>query len=189
MMRHQTNVVASGFTTMCLIFSGALICLFLIWDTLIFKLFWITNTPIYFKNNQTWILVANKPLLLKHHQTKRIINFGSNTFVSLCCIQIFMYVQHGLHGSGRGSRALLKWLKNDSTLSILSIVKSPFPSPDAENVISCGFYATSMLHHAETPSSHTISPVIYMWRPNQKSTNGSEDHVKVNNGQTFRQLW
>ncbi|KAL7615683.1 hypothetical protein Lser_V15G02401 [Lactuca serriola] len=114
----------------------------------------------------------------------------------------------GLHGRGRGSRALLKWLKNgtvvhdasyysavqlegsqDSILSILSIVMSPFPPSDAENVISGGIYATSMLHHSETPNSHTIAPVIYMWRPNQKSIDESEDHLKVNKGQTFRQLW
>lgn len=45
------------------------------------------------------------------------------------------------------------------------------------------------LHHSETPNSHTIAPVIYMWRPNQKSIDESEDHLKVNKGQTFRQLW
>lgn len=110
----------------------------------------------------------------------------------------------GLHGSGRGSRALLKWLNNgsvvhdasyysavqlegsqDSILSILSVVMSHFPSSDAENVLSGGIYATSMLHHAGEQNSGPIAPVIYMWRPIKKST----DNEKVNNGPFFRQLW
>ncbi|KAL4560819.1 hypothetical protein LXL04_032973 [Taraxacum kok-saghyz] len=120
----------------------------------------------------------------------------------------------GLHGRGRGSRALLKWLNNgtvvhdasyysavqlegsqDSIMSILSILMSPFPSSDSENVLSGGVYATSMLHHGGQPNSGAIAPVIYMWRLNQKSTdadlelNGSEDHEKVNSSSSFRQLW
>ncbi|XP_076899363.1 ribonucleases P/MRP protein subunit POP1-like [Bidens hawaiensis] len=111
----------------------------------------------------------------------------------------------GLHGSGKGSRALLKWIKNgtvvhdasyynavqlqgsqDSLLSILSTVMSPFSSSDTENVLSGGVYSSSMLHHAGANSSRTIAPVIYMWRPVQQSTNAESVCDRTSE---LRQLW
>ncbi|KAI7748012.1 hypothetical protein M8C21_028876 [Ambrosia artemisiifolia] len=111
----------------------------------------------------------------------------------------------GLHGRGKGSRALLKWLKNgtvihdasyysavqlqgtqDSLFAILSTVMSPFSSSDSENVLSGGIYASSMLHHAEAINSRTIAPVIYMWRPIQQSTDGE---LECDRTKGFRQLW
>ncbi|KAK9058633.1 hypothetical protein SSX86_023475 [Deinandra increscens subsp. villosa] len=111
----------------------------------------------------------------------------------------------GLHGRGKGSRALLKWLKNgtvvhdasyysavqlqgsqDSLLSILSTVMSPFSSSDTENVLSGGIYASSMLHHAGPIDSRIIAPVIYMWRPIQQST---ECELECDPTTGFRQLW
>lgn len=113
----------------------------------------------------------------------------------------------GLHGRGRGSRALLKWLKNgtvvhdasyhsavqleglqDSLLSILSTVMTPFyPKSDAEkNVISGDIYATTMLHHGGASKSNTIAPVIYMWRPIQQSTDTNAESGRANG---IRQLW
>ncbi|XP_076910316.1 ribonucleases P/MRP protein subunit POP1-like isoform X2 [Bidens hawaiensis] len=111
----------------------------------------------------------------------------------------------GLHGSGKGSRALLKWIKNgtlvhdasyynavqlqgsqDSLLSILSTIMSPFSSSDTENVLSGGVYSSSMLHHAGANSSRTIAPVIYMWRPVQQSTNAESVCDRTSE---LRQLW
>ncbi|KAJ9558994.1 hypothetical protein OSB04_013608 [Centaurea solstitialis] len=113
----------------------------------------------------------------------------------------------GLHGRGRGSRALLKWLKNGavvhdasyhsaiqlegsqgSLLSILSTVMTPFSSQDSGNVLSGDIYASSMLHHAGAPNLGPIAPVIYMWRPNQQSTDADADADADSNG-TIRQLW
>ncbi|KAJ0810242.1 putative ribonuclease P [Helianthus annuus] len=111
----------------------------------------------------------------------------------------------GLHGRGKGSRALLKWLENgtithdasyysavqlqgsqDSILLILSSVMSPFPSTDTEDVLSGGIYASSMLHHAGAIDSRTIAPVIYMWRPIQQPTDAESECDQTNE---LRQLW
>nr|XP_043610759.1 ribonucleases P/MRP protein subunit POP1 [Erigeron canadensis] len=111
----------------------------------------------------------------------------------------------GLHGSGRGSRALLKWLKNgtivhdasyhsaiqlegsqDSVLSVLSNIMVPFRSPEAEDVLSGCTYASSMLHHSGAPNSNTIAPVTYMWRPHHQSADADEESGQTNG---FRQLW
>ncbi|KAJ9187885.1 hypothetical protein P3X46_003299 [Hevea brasiliensis] len=94
----------------------------------------------------------------------------------------------GLHGRGRGSRALLKWYKHgalvhdasyytavqlegpeDSLTSILRMVLEPPSSAQSEeitNAILSGFiYGTAMLHHVGAPVSQLIAPVTYMWRP------------------------
>ncbi|KAI3683582.1 hypothetical protein L1987_84090 [Smallanthus sonchifolius] len=111
----------------------------------------------------------------------------------------------GLHGRGKGSRALLKWLKNgtvvhdasyysavqlqgsqDSLLSILSTVMSPFPSSDSGSVLSGSIYASSMLHHAGAINSRTIAPVIYMWRPIHQSIDAESECDRTNE---LRQLW
>ncbi|XP_071690398.1 ribonucleases P/MRP protein subunit POP1 [Rutidosis leptorrhynchoides] len=111
----------------------------------------------------------------------------------------------GLHGSGKGSRALLKWLKNgtvvhdasyycaiqlegaqDSLLSVLSTVLAPFPSSDAENVLSGRIYANSMLYHGGAPNSYAIAPVMYMWRPNQQLADAVEEKGGAHR---LRQLW
>ncbi|XP_062087610.1 ribonucleases P/MRP protein subunit POP1 isoform X2 [Humulus lupulus] len=98
------------------------------------------------------------------------------------------YLPLGLHGSGRGSRALLKWFRNavlihdasynvavqlegpeGSLLSILSTVLVPSPSVcpgDVSNsVISGAIYDYAVLHHIGAPVSKPIAPVTYMWRP------------------------
>ncbi|XP_076903033.1 ribonucleases P/MRP protein subunit POP1-like [Bidens hawaiensis] len=111
----------------------------------------------------------------------------------------------GLHGRGKGSRALLKWLKNgtvvhdasyysavqlqgsqDSVSAVLSTVMSPFSSSDTENVFSGGIYASSMLHHAGAINSRAIAPVIYMWRPIQQSTDAESACDRTSES---RQLW
>ncbi|XP_076942337.1 ribonucleases P/MRP protein subunit POP1-like [Bidens hawaiensis] len=110
----------------------------------------------------------------------------------------------GLHGRGKGSRALLKWLKNgtvhdasyysavqlqgsqDSLLSILSTVTSPFPTRDTENVLSGAINASSMLHHAGVINSRTIAPVIYMWRPIQQLMDAESECDQHNE---LRHVW
>ncbi|GAB2218012.1 hypothetical protein Droror1_Dr00001227 [Drosera rotundifolia] len=92
----------------------------------------------------------------------------------------------GLHGSGRGSRALLKWYRQgavvhdasyhsplqldgpeDLLLSILSMVLTPSPLTYTEDVLkqllSGNSYQRAILHHAED-DNQTICPVTYMWR-------------------------
>lgn len=98
------------------------------------------------------------------------------------------YLPLGLHGRGRGSRALLKWFRDgvlihdtsyqvavqlegseDSLLSILRMVLEPSPSAHSgglsDSVISGAVYANAMLHHIGAPVSKPIAPVMYMWRP------------------------
>ncbi|KAK6941106.1 LOW QUALITY PROTEIN: Pop1, N-terminal [Dillenia turbinata] len=97
------------------------------------------------------------------------------------------YLPLGIQGRGRGSRALLKWFRNeavvhdasyccavqlegpeDSLLSILSMVLVPSPSVHSEDIsaqLSGAAYGSSMLHHVGAPLSQPIAPVIYMWRP------------------------
>ncbi|KAL5579443.1 hypothetical protein UlMin_011885 [Ulmus minor] len=94
----------------------------------------------------------------------------------------------GLHGRGRGSRAVLKWFRDgavvhdasyyiavqlegpeDSLLSILSKVLAPSPSAHSEDilrsVISGAIYDNAMLHHIGALVPKPIAPVTYMWRP------------------------
>nr|GEZ67722.1 ribonucleases P/MRP protein subunit POP1 isoform X1 [Tanacetum cinerariifolium] len=75
----------------------------------------------------------------------------------------------------------------ESLLSILSTIMTPFPPLDAEeNVISGDIHATTMLHHGGASKSNTIAPVIYMWRPIQQSTDTNAEGDRANE---IRQLW
>ncbi|KAI4998983.1 hypothetical protein ZWY2020_054847 [Hordeum vulgare] len=97
----------------------------------------------------------------------------------------------GSHGSGRGSRAVLKWLKNgtivhdasyfipiqlngpeDSLLTILGMVICPSPADKApdlkhlqDKVMQGVCIENAMLWRAGCPHSHVVGPVTYMWRP------------------------
>ncbi|KAK4279855.1 hypothetical protein QN277_011562 [Acacia crassicarpa] len=93
----------------------------------------------------------------------------------------------GLQGRGRGSKALLKWLKHgvlvhdasycsalqlegpeDSLVSVLRMVLVPSPDTDdgntGDSILSGLTYGTAMLCGVGAPS-HVIAPVTYMWRP------------------------
>ncbi|XP_042401843.1 ribonucleases P/MRP protein subunit POP1-like isoform X1 [Zingiber officinale] len=101
------------------------------------------------------------------------------------------HLPQGLHGRGRGSRAVLRWCKNGALVhdssynipiqlegaegSILAILRMVlFPSPalpaNAPEMQSrwvaqgdcCG---NAMLYHFGAPISKQIAPVIYMWSP------------------------
>ncbi|GLU16742.1 hypothetical protein SLE2022_331580 [Rubroshorea leprosula] len=99
----------------------------------------------------------------------------------------------GLHGRGRGSRALLKWFKEgvlihdasyhvavqlegpeDSLMAVLQMVLTPSPPALSENasrsILSGLTYRTAMLHHVGAPHSQPIAPVTYMWRPHETDT-------------------
>lgn len=96
----------------------------------------------------------------------------------------------GLQGRGKGSRALLRKLKQgvlahdasyysavqlegpeDSLISILRtvLVPSPIevthPRNHDDSVLSGTTYGTAMLHQVGAPVSQAIAPVTYMWRP------------------------
>ncbi|XP_058728863.1 ribonucleases P/MRP protein subunit POP1-like isoform X2 [Vicia villosa] len=96
----------------------------------------------------------------------------------------------GLHGRGKGSRALLKKLKQgvlvhdasyysavqlegpeDSLVSVLRMVLVPSPIEEthprnhSDSVLSGITYGTAMLHQVGAPVSQAIAPVTYMWRP------------------------
>ncbi|CAK9145232.1 unnamed protein product [Ilex paraguariensis] len=94
----------------------------------------------------------------------------------------------GLHGRGRGSRAVLKCLKHgvlvhdasycsavqldgreDLLISVLSTVLVPSRTEHSKDisykVLSGVIYESAMLHHVGAPFSQAIAPVIYMWRP------------------------
>ncbi|XP_077218174.1 ribonuclease Ps isoform X2 [Tasmannia lanceolata] len=94
----------------------------------------------------------------------------------------------GLQGRGKGSRAVLKWLKygslvhdasyccavqlegpEDSLLTILGMVLVPSPAVIPEGQfcpLFCGVcYGSATLHHIGAPVSKLIAPVTYMWRP------------------------
>ncbi|XP_056174507.1 ribonucleases P/MRP protein subunit POP1-like isoform X1 [Syzygium oleosum] len=97
------------------------------------------------------------------------------------------YLPLGLHGRGRGSRALLKWYKQgvvihdasyhfavqfegpeDSLISVLDRVLVPSPSAHpmdmSHSILSGVTYGRALLHHVGTPLSKPIAPVMYMWR-------------------------
>ncbi|XP_008809253.2 ribonucleases P/MRP protein subunit POP1 isoform X2 [Phoenix dactylifera] len=118
------------------------------------------------------------------------------------------YLPLGLHGRGRGSRAILKWLKygalihdasyslpiqlegpEDSILAILRMVLLPSPSgptdiseKHSQMVIHGVCYAYAMLYHVGNPLSHFIAPVIYMWRPFLSDDRNSVQQDDVSNG-------
>ncbi|XP_042061077.1 ribonucleases P/MRP protein subunit POP1-like [Salvia splendens] len=113
------------------------------------------------------------------------------------------YIPLGLHGRGRGSRALWKKLKNGvlvhdasyygaiqlegpqkTLISVLSSVLVPSPSACCEetlhDILVGNIFGTAMLHDSGKPSLPTIAPVTYMWRPMQQiSTNVDELHREV----------
>ncbi|XP_045830019.1 ribonucleases P/MRP protein subunit POP1-like [Trifolium pratense] len=96
----------------------------------------------------------------------------------------------GLQGRGKGSRALLRKLKQgvlvhdasynsavqlegpeDVLVSVLRMVLMPspieatHPRNHGDSVISGLTYGTAMLHQVGAPVSRAIAPVTYMWRP------------------------
>ncbi|KAJ8558035.1 hypothetical protein K7X08_004801 [Anisodus acutangulus] len=90
------------------------------------------------------------------------------------------YLPFGVHGSGRGSRALFKLLQCCAVggtrvrillLSILKtvLVSSPYSlCEDARNgILSGAIYGSAELHHVGPTFSQTIAPVTYMWQPLQ----------------------
>ncbi|KAK6144234.1 hypothetical protein DH2020_021054 [Rehmannia glutinosa] len=121
------------------------------------------------------------------------------------------YVPLGLHGRGRGSRALLKKLKHgvlahdasyygpvqlegpeasisDTLMSVLSSVLVPSPSACCEetlhDILAGATFGTAMLHHAGKPCFSPIAPVTYMWRPLQQiSTNEERLSTDVSDGE------
>ncbi|KAI3968273.1 hypothetical protein MKX01_018576 [Papaver californicum] len=124
------------------------------------------------------------------------------------------HLPEGLQGSGRGSRALLRWFKcgtvvhdasyhcpvqlegpEDSLMSILRMVLIPTPS-ESTCILSGVRYGSSMLYHVGAP----ITPVTYMWRPVTRKNTESES-LKVSSpagfgitsnsvcSSPFRQLW
>ncbi|KAK6144256.1 hypothetical protein DH2020_021076 [Rehmannia glutinosa] len=121
------------------------------------------------------------------------------------------YVPLGLHGRGRGSRALLKKLKHgvlahdasyygpvqlegpeasisDTLMSVLSSVLVPSPSACCEetlhDILAGATFGTAMLHHAGKPCFSPIAPATYMWRPLQQiSTNEERLSTDVSDGE------
>ncbi|XP_075516546.1 ribonucleases P/MRP protein subunit POP1 isoform X1 [Primulina tabacum] len=109
------------------------------------------------------------------------------------------HIPLGLHGRGRGSRALLKKLRSgvlihdasyygtvqlegpqDKLLSVLSSVLVPSPSKhDGENfddILSGDIFGSAVLHHTGKPSFPSVAPVTFMWRPLQHITIQKEGH-------------
>lgn len=110
----------------------------------------------------------------------------------------------GLQGRGKGSRAVLRWLKSgalvhdfsysipiqlegpeESILGIMRMILRPFPSDFSEQtskpVVHGACYANAMLHKVSVPLPKFIAPVIYMWRPLKSDQNCV--------GCSLRQLW
>ncbi|GMJ09230.1 similar to yeast POP1 [Hibiscus trionum] len=119
------------------------------------------------------------------------------------------YLPLGLHGRGRGSRAVLRWFKQgvllhdasynlavqlegpeDSLVAILEMVLVPSTSVKSDgvsgSVLSGVTYETAMLHHVGAPYSQPIAPVTYMWRPHRQS---KEDDNNNCYRSCFFQLW
>ncbi|KAI3459664.1 hypothetical protein Pfo_016327 [Paulownia fortunei] len=117
------------------------------------------------------------------------------------------YIPLGLHGRGRGSRALLKKLKHgvlvhdasyygsvqlegpeDTLMSVLSSVLVPSLSACCEeishDILAGAIFGTAMLHHAGKPCFPPIAPVTYLWRPLQRiSTNTERLSIDVSGGE------
>ncbi|KAG0479747.1 hypothetical protein HPP92_010605 [Vanilla planifolia] len=98
------------------------------------------------------------------------------------------YLPLGLQGRGKGSRAVMKWLKSgavmhdasysqpillegpeESILCIVRMVSFPFPS-DVSGQLSTSVmygscYSNSMLYNLSPSFPKLIAPVFYMWRP------------------------
>ncbi|XP_057719742.1 ribonucleases P/MRP protein subunit POP1 [Arachis stenosperma] len=108
------------------------------------------------------------------------------------------YLPLALQGRGKGSRALLKRLKQgvvvhdasyytavqvegpeESLASLLRMVLVPFPetsSQDSDESVSGTTCGMAMLYQVEAPVSQPIGPVTYMWRPTfQQNISGEDD--------------
>lgn len=116
----------------------------------------------------------------------------------------------GPQGSGRGSRAVLKWLQNgtvvhdasyfipiqlegpeDSLLSILRMVLCPPPAdetPDLkllqDKVMQGVCYENAMLWRTGSPHYQIVGPVTYMWRPHSGESSKLEAKADLSNSQT-----
>ncbi|KAL2934893.1 Ribonucleases P/MRP protein subunit POP1 [Bienertia sinuspersici] len=120
------------------------------------------------------------------------------------------YLPSGLHGSGRGSRALLKWYKEGAVLhdasyysadalsSILNLLLVPSMDRSEDickRLLSGEIYGRAMLHHAKLDGYNAICPVTFMWRPLHRHGNvhtddrGTDDNMNVESSSQFRQLW
>ncbi|MED6110832.1 hypothetical protein PIB30_046453 [Stylosanthes scabra] len=107
------------------------------------------------------------------------------------------YLPLHLQGRGKGSRALLKRLKQgvvvhdasyytavqlegpeESLASALRMVIVPFletPSQYSDGSVLGTTCGTAMLYKVEAPVSQAICPVSYMWRPTFQNINGEHD--------------
>lgn len=128
------------------------------------------------------------------------------------------YLPFGLHGRGKGSRALLKRYKQgvvvhdasyysavqlegpeDALLSILSTVLAPFESDRSEDtckhLLSGEIHGRAMLHHAREDGCKAICPVTFMWRPFHQPDNvgtedrGTDENMEIESSSPLRQLW
>lgn len=129
------------------------------------------------------------------------------------------YLPLSLHGSGKGSRALLKKSNRgvlvhdasyyaaiqlqgpeDLLLSILCKVMVPSPSQNSDqtsqNVLSGVTYARAMLHHVGSVFARAIAPVTYMWQPQNPNfrprVDKSDTYDKQQSAERYassRQLW
>ncbi|XP_062183018.1 ribonucleases P/MRP protein subunit POP1 isoform X2 [Phragmites australis] len=122
----------------------------------------------------------------------------------------------GAQGRGRGSRSVLKRLKNatvvhdasyfvpiqldgpeDSLLSILRMVLHPSPAdktPDLKHkqdqIMRGVCYESAMLWGVGSPHSQIVGPVTYMWRPFSRENDKLEpEEQDLSNSSLQRQLW
>ncbi|KAK1270530.1 hypothetical protein QJS04_geneDACA012671 [Acorus gramineus] len=78
------------------------------------------------------------------------------------------YLPLGLHGRGRGSRAVLKWQKTGALMHDASYYcAAQLEGPE--------------LHHVGAPASQLIAPVTYMWRPFSRSHGNMDVDIYENN--------
>lgn len=96
------------------------------------------------------------------------------------------YLPLGLHGSGRGSRSIMKSLRDGVIVHDASYTTAvELEGPE--------------LHHVGAPSSITIAPVTYMWRPSHQQSGDFDvvghkndvchDILKIDNSSASRQVW
>ncbi|KAL4202426.1 hypothetical protein AMTRI_Chr02g263670 [Amborella trichopoda] len=128
------------------------------------------------------------------------------------------HLPQGLAGGGRGSRAVLKWMKHNALVhdasyysvvqlegpqkfifTVLAMVMIPPPSISSAEPSQASIhgvsYGSAMLHHFETPTSRPIAPVTYMWRPSlAEGMSSRESDANLSSGENdcfneYRQLW
>ncbi|XP_027178382.1 uncharacterized protein LOC113777480 [Coffea eugenioides] len=129
------------------------------------------------------------------------------------------YLPLGLHGRGKGSRALLKKSKQgvlvhdssyysavqlegpeDLLLLILSqvLVPSPLETSDqtSQHILAGVTYGSAMLHHVGAVFAQPVAPVTYMWRPQNPILTARVDKIDNKDEQqsidryaSSRQLW